>query len=98
MICYKNVVDISFLFLKSLRLNIKAIFLLDFFFFFNFIHTTRMEMSLGLAQRRDIFQAQLPLYIYIYLHRQAQAYVMGIWKGGMEGKEFKSVNEPSVVE
>ena len=60
-----------------------------------------MEMSLGLAQRRDIVQAQLPLYIYIYIYiyiGQAQAYVMGIWKGGMEGKEFKSVNEPSVVE
>ena len=58
-----------------------------------------MEMSLGLAQRRDIVQAQLPLYIYIYIYiGQAQAYVMGILKGGMEGKESKSVNEPSVVE
>ena len=59
-----------------------------------------MEMSLGLAQRRDIVQAQLPLYIYIYiyLHRPSPSLCNGNFEGGMEGKEFKSVNEPSVVE
>ena len=48
-----------------------------------------MEMSLGLAQRRDIVQAQLPLYIYIYIYiGQAQAYVMGILKGVWKGKNL----------
>ena len=62
-----------------------------------------MEVYLGLAQRRDIVLAQLP---FLYLHRPSQPDAMGILKKGggvgggvvMEGKEFKTVNEPSFVE
>ena len=60
-----------------------------------------MEMSLGLAQRCDIVQAQLLFFLYIYIYiGQAQAYLIGILKGGgvIEGKEFKAVNEPIFVE